>query len=112
MNYLYFAEGTVNSTGEAGMWPASSFLGLDPISSTTTRISFKSMINSGINDDDVLLEHANGKHEEVARLIARLCDPSSVVTSKFIVVADQENGIYLDDGNGAGLTGTVVVTNA
>jgi hypothetical protein len=28
------------------------------------------------------------------------------------VVADQANSVYLDDGNGAGLTGTVTVTKA
>ena len=111
MNYLYFAEGTVSGSGTAAMYPASSFLGLDPISTTTTRISFKASNNTPV-DDDVLLEHANGKHEEVARLIATLCDPSNVVTSKFIVVADEVNSVYLDDGNGAGLTGTVEVTKA
>jgi len=112
MNYLYFAEGTVATTTTAAMYPASAFLGLDPISANTTRISFKSEINNGIEDDDVLVQHASGKHEEVARLIATLCDPSNVVTSKFIVVADEANSVYLDDGNGAGLTGTVEVTKA
>ena len=111
MNYLYFAEGTVSTTGTAAMYPASSFLGLDPISATTTRISFKASNNTAV-DDDVLIQHASGKHEEVASLIATLCDPSNVVTSKFIVVADEVNSVYLDDGNGAGLTGTVEVTKA
>ena len=32
MNYLYFAEAEVETTGEAAMYPASSFIGLDPIS--------------------------------------------------------------------------------
>ena len=111
MNYLYFAEGTVSGSGTAAMYPASSFLGLDPIGPDTTRISFKASNNTAV-DDDVLLTHGSSKHEEVARLIATLCDPSNVLTSKFIVVADQANGVYLDDGNGAGLTGAVTVTKA
>ena len=111
MNYLYFAEGTVSGSGTAAMYPASSFLGIDPISTDTTRISFKASNNTAA-DDDVLLTHGTNKHEEVARLIATLCDPSNVVTDKFIVVADQANSVYLDDGNGAGLTGTVTVTKA
>tara|TARA_R100001082_G_scaffold30824_1_gene15503 strand:+ start:165 stop:500 length:336 start_codon:yes stop_codon:yes gene_type:complete len=111
MNYLYFAEGTVSGTGTAAMYPASAFLGLDPISTNTTRISFKAENNTAV-DDDVLIQHGTNKHEQVARLIARLCDPSSVVVSKFIVVADEANGVYLDDGDGAGLTGTVEVTKA
>ena len=113
MNYLYFTELDLNSTaatGEGAMYPASSFLGLDPISSTTTRLSFLSRNNDQAGDDDVLLQHASGKHKEVAELIASILAPSPVTRTKFIVVADEANGIYLDNGNGAGLTGTVEVT--
>jgi len=109
MNYLYFAEGAVETTGEAAMYPASAFLGLDPISATTTRLSFKARNNTAV-DDDVLLEHASAKHVEVAELIATLLEPSPVTRTKFIVVADEANGVFLDNGNGAGLTGTVEVT--
>ena len=111
MNYLYFAEGAVETTGEAAMFPASSFLGLDAISATTTRLSFKAR-GCTLVDDDVLVAHASGKHAEVAELIASLLAPSSVIIDKFIVVADEVNGVYLSNGNGAGLTGTVEVTTA
>jgi len=47
---------------------------------------------------------------EVAELIASLLEPSPVTRAKFIVVADEVNGVYLSNGNGAGLTGTVEVT--
>ena len=109
MNYLYFAEGAVDSTGEGAMYPASSFLGLDAVSATTTRISFKAR-GCTLVDDDVLVAHASGKHREVAELIGSVLAPSSVTTSKFIVVADEVNGVYLSNGNGAGLTGVVEVT--
>ena len=110
MNYLYFAEGTVETTGEACMFPASSFIGLDPVSNTTTRISFKSR-NAEDTDDDVLITHTAGKHKEVAELIASVLEPSSVTRTMFIVVADEEHSVYLDNGNGAGLTSTVAVTS-
>ena len=110
MNYLYFAEGNgSNATGEACMFPASAFKGLAPISNTTTRLSFKARNNTAV-DDDVLLTHATGKHKEVAELIAAVLAPSPVTRTKFIVVADQDNSVYLDNGNGAGLTGAVTVT--
>jgi len=109
MNYLYFAEGAVETTGEAAMFPASAFLGVDPISATTSRVSFKARNNTAI-DDDVLVEHASGKHVEFATLLASVLEPSPVTRTKFIVVADEEHGVYLDDGNGAGITGTVEVT--
>ena len=110
MNYLYFAEGNgSNATGEACMFPASAFKGLDPISNTTTRLSFKARNNTAV-DDDVLLTHTTGKHKEVAELIAALLAPSPVTRSKFIVVADQDNSVYFDGGYGAGLNGAVTVT--
>ena len=109
MNYLYFGEGTVETTGTGAMYPASAFLGADPISATTTRLSFKARNNTAV-DDDVLVQHASGKHVEVAELIASLLQPSPVTRTKFIVVADEVNSVYLDNGNGAGLTGTVEVT--
>jgi hypothetical protein len=108
MNYLYFAEGTVSTTGTGAMYPASAFLGADPISATTTRLSFKARNNTAV-DDDVLLTHASGKHVEVAELIASVLEPSPVTRTKFIVVADEEHSVYLDNGNGAGLTGVVEV---
>ena len=109
MNYLYFAEATVETTGEAAMFPASSFTGFDPISATTTRLSFKARNGTAV-DDDVLIKHASGKHYLVAEAIANVLEPSSVTTSKFIVIADEANGAYLNVGNGAGITGTVAVT--
>tara|TARA_R100000734_G_C3300511_1_gene91225 strand:+ start:81 stop:419 length:339 start_codon:yes stop_codon:yes gene_type:complete len=109
MNYLYFAEGAVETTGEACMFPASAFLGADPISATTTRLSFKARNGTRV-DDDVIVTHASGKHVEVAELIASVLEPSSVTRTKFIVVADAEHGVYLNNGNGAGLNGLVAVT--
>ena len=111
MNYLYFAEGTVDSTHEAAMYPASSFTGLDPISSATTRLSFKAA-NGTAADDDILIKHDVGKHHLVAEVIASLMEPSSVTTNKFIVVADEANGVYIDIGNGANIRAEVEVTLA
>lgn len=109
MNYLYFGEGTVDSTGEGCMYPASSFIGLDPVSATTTRLSFKARNGTAV-DDNVLIAHASAKHKEVAELIASILEPSSVTRGKFIVVADEDNSVYLSNGNGAGLAGVVEVT--
>ena len=109
MNYLYFMEGRGTATGEGAMFPASSFTGVDPISATTTRLSFQAR-NGAYVDDDILLTHASGKHVEVAGLIASVLEASPVTRTKFIVVADEVNGVYLDNGNGAGLNGVVEVT--
>ena len=116
MNYLFFGQATLSdyTTGTGAVFPASSFLGLDPISATTTRLSFKARNNTLI-DDDVLIAHASGAHKEVAELIANALEPSPVTRDKLIVVANAATGgkyplTYLSNGNGAGLTGTVEVT--
>ena len=110
MAYLFFAEGDgLDATGDAAVFPHENFLGMDPISTTTTRLSFKARNGTAV-DDDVLLAHATGKHKEVAELIASVLAPSPVTRGKFIVVADEANSVYLDNGNGAGLAGTVEVT--
>ena len=109
MNCLYFAEGAVETTGEAAMYPASSFTGLDPISATTTRLSFKARNGTAV-DDDVLLTHSSGYHHKVAEAIATLLEPSSITTDKFVVVADEVNSVYSTHIYKAGITGVVEVT--
>ena len=109
MNYLYFAEGTVATTGTGAMQPASSFIGFDPISATTTRLSFKARNGTAV-DDDVLLTHSSGYHHKVAEAIATLLEPSSITTDKFVVVADEVNSVYSTHIYKAGITGVVEVT--
>jgi hypothetical protein len=110
MNYLYFAEGaTVNATGEAMMLPANRFIGADSVSATTTLIRFSDFDNVA-NQTQAVVTHASGKHKEVIELLASILKPSPGNRGKFIVVADEENNIYLDNGNGAGLNGVVELT--
>ena len=103
MNYLYFAEGTVESAGTGMMLPVATLIGLDPASATTTDVFFKDH-DGGVNTTTVTLKHASGKHKEVAELLMSVIKPSPGNRGKFIVVSDEENSVYLDNGNGAGLT--------
>jgi hypothetical protein len=103
MNYLYFAEGTVDSTGEGMMLPAAAFIGLDPDTATTTNVFFKDH-DGAANTTTLKLKHTSGKHKEVAELLMSVLKPSPGNRGKFIVVSDEENSVYLDNGNGAGLT--------
>tara|TARA_R110000744_G_scaffold40116_2_gene91003 strand:+ start:780 stop:1115 length:336 start_codon:yes stop_codon:yes gene_type:complete len=109
MNYLYFAEGyQVNSTGEGMTLPASRFIGTDAISSTTTNVFFGDHDN-GSSNTTLMLTHVANKHKEVIELMTSVLKPSPGNRGKFIVVADEEHGIYLDNGNGAGISGVVEV---
>ena len=44
-HYLYFAEGNgADAAGDAVMFPVSRFIGVEPISATTTGIYFRSVL--------------------------------------------------------------------
>ena len=86
--YLYFAENLgANAAGDAAVWPASGFRGIDPVSATTSRISFLS--TSGDNlDDDVLMTHASGKFKELCEGMAILMNSDK---NDLVVVFDEDN---------------------
>jgi len=57
-NYLYFSDGDgADATGDAAMWPASRFLGVDPVSGTTTAVFFEGQTGVGDATDKVVLTH-------------------------------------------------------
>tara|TARA_R100001082_G_C4238670_1_gene106380 strand:+ start:126 stop:500 length:375 start_codon:yes stop_codon:yes gene_type:complete len=59
-NYLYFADGDgADATGDAAMWPMSRFIGVDPVSVTTTDIYFEGQTGVGDGVDKVRLTHLN-----------------------------------------------------
>ena len=48
--------------------PAANYLGADPISATSTRLSFKSLTGTAV-DDDILLFHTTGKYKAVCQMM-------------------------------------------
>lgn len=57
-NYLYFSDADgADATGDAGMWPASRFIGVSPASDTTTEIYFEGQTGVGDGVDKVVLTH-------------------------------------------------------
>tara|TARA_R100001463_G_C3502164_1_gene219193 strand:- start:48 stop:401 length:354 start_codon:yes stop_codon:yes gene_type:complete len=89
--YLYFAENLGgDAAGDSAVYPASTFLGIDPISATTTRISFKALTGNAA-DDDILLTHVTGKYKQVCEALA---DALSDTSGQLVVFADEDNGIY------------------
>tara|TARA_R100001510_G_C7452114_1_gene76520 strand:- start:43 stop:393 length:351 start_codon:yes stop_codon:yes gene_type:complete len=89
--YLYFAENEGgDAAGDCITVPASRFLGCDPVSATTTRISFFAQANTD-RDDDILLTHVTGKYKEVCEALA---DALSDTSGQLVVFADEDNGIY------------------
>tara|TARA_Y100000592_G_C5438836_1_gene302265 strand:- start:74 stop:424 length:351 start_codon:yes stop_codon:yes gene_type:complete len=89
--YLYFAENeSADGAGDSHVYPASSFLGIDPVSDTTTRISFKALAGTAV-DDDILLTHVTGKYKQVCEALAHAMSDTS---GELVVFADEDNTIY------------------
>ena len=89
--YLYFAENeSADAAGDSHVYPASTFTGVDPISATTTRISFKALAGTAA-DDDILLTHVTGKYKEVCEALALALSDTS---GKLVVFADEDNVVY------------------
>ena len=99
-NYLYFAENLV-TTGGAGntadtamMVPASSFLGADPISTTTTALYFKDPARAEGDRIKVLLTHGllavGGGYKNVVKALSAAMNRDNKGNGGFVVFADEE----------------------
>jgi hypothetical protein len=97
-NYLYFSEDTSVATGEAGMWPTSSFLGVDSLTTGTTNVYFKDQTGTAAHDV-ITITHTASSNKQVHQAICRAVNNPK---GKFIVVADEENGVYTQVDNYAG----------
>ena len=110
MAYLYFAtDDGANATGEAGVYDHKNFTGMDPVSATTARISFKARNGTAV-DDNVLITHtaAHGFKLVAERFTALMCQLDNTQSKGMVVVADQDNGIYYDETMSGAVTVTTV----
>jgi hypothetical protein len=110
--YLYFAENLgANAAGDCAVYPASTFTGIDPISDTTTRISFKALAGT-LADDDILFTHVTGKFKSIAEALA---DALSSDNGELVIFADEDNAVYskkLRDLGCIDASSTIVTTHA
>ena len=83
-HYLYFAEGNgADASGDAVMFPASRFIGVEPISATTTGIYFRSAVGDvdggGGAGDLITVTHADthdtaGSYHRAKLIAEAMCD--------------------------------------
>ena len=95
--YLWFAEAAVETTGEAALYPASSFLAMTPNLGETAALTkvvciFKSR-NGAATVDSVELTCTSGKQKEVMASVVDCLNAGP----GFVNVADSLNGIYIDN---------------
>ena len=106
-NYLYFGEGGgANATTEAALYKASSFIGVEPATATTTRIFFKRPINDNHATsqvgDYVEVTHADThatadsyhRCKIIAEAMAQAVNAGPHGDGKSISIIDVDNGVY------------------
>ena len=72
--------------------PAANYLGADSISTTSTRLSFKSLSGTAV-DDDVLLIHTAGKFKDVCKMMEAAINAGSAKRGRTLVMTDVFNSI-------------------
>jgi hypothetical protein len=89
--YLYFAENlAADAAGDCVVYPASSFLGADPIGATSTRLSFKAL-DGEAHDDDILVTHVADKYVELVEALTTCMNSDG---PECIVFMDEDASIY------------------
>jgi hypothetical protein len=97
--YMYFRtyDLDLESQGRACIWPASNFMGINPIATDRTELYFKATIGKA-KVDTVTLTHSIGKHKELCEALAIALNSDK---TKLVVFADGDNGQV---GNYGGIT--------
>lgn len=94
VKFLSTETGNVASTGhtesDGVSYPASNFLGADPISANSTRLSFKAQTGSAA-DDDIVLFHGANKFFDVCKMMHAAINADHLHAP--IVITDVANGI-------------------
>ena len=106
-HYLYFAEGGgADATTEAVCYPASRFVGVEPLTATTTGIYFESPVGDvdggGGAGDLITVTHADthatsGSYHRaklIAEAMAEAVNQGPHATGKMTSIIDADNGVY------------------
>ena len=97
MNYLYFYEGT--SASNAGVsYPASALRCAEQTGDGTISLHFTPLaitaVATGAVTDAITLTVTSGKEKEVMEAIAKVVNENVSFSGGFVVIADDENGVY------------------
>ena len=92
--YFYFGEDDVATTGEACMFPLSSFLGMTPGSSSTTTMHFKAR-NGSANDDVVTVTHTGTTRKAFMTEIVKFMQANQ--KNPFLIVHDGESSTTISN---------------
>lgn len=111
-NDITFTANVPMVAGDAAVWPASAFLGMEMVSSTVCDVYFEGQQNDGVGNgvDRVRITYAADKFKVFSQLMHDVISDSRN-QGEMIVIADTFRGIY-HSGNPAGITSTGVTAIA
>jgi hypothetical protein len=124
-NYLFFADADgVDATGDAGLYPVSKFIGIQPITATTTGVYFAGGTGVGDAPELVTLTHLNSatvlddqadinghKCQDIAKAIVRAMNAHPHSGGKIIDIVDLTNKKYAEGLSGL-VTGVAITIDA
>ena len=110
-HYLYFAGidgggGGANASQDAGLWPASRFVGVEPLTASTTAIVFRSGLGDvdggGGGGDIITVTHADthdtaGSYHRaklIAEMMAEYANPAPHKAGQTFTIVDADEGVY------------------
>jgi len=116
-NYIYFSDGDgADATGDAGMWPASNFIGVSPLSTTTTGVYFAGQTGVGDAPDLITLTHADettttGHHvQTIAKALAELLNAGPHAGGSTLTAVDLTNSVKAEGLSG--ITGVAITIDS
>ena len=86
--YLYFGEATVETTGEACMFPVDAFLGMDPAAAATTLMWFKARNGTAVSDRITVVHTGYTPKQFMAEIVKFMQNNQK---NPFLIVADRTN---------------------
>jgi len=86
------AASTAYTENDGMVVAAANYLGADPLTATTTRLSFKAAAGTAA-DDDVVLVHSSGKFKDVCRMIEAAIQAGPIGRGLCYTITDVANGI-------------------
>jgi len=98
--FLYFAQGDgANATSEAVMYPSSAFRGAD-VAASKVVLYFKpsaigDAVATGDVNDKIELTITDGDQKAVLKAIAELVGATGSMKESFVVVADEDNSVFV-----------------
>ncbi len=86
--YLYFGEATVETTGEAGMFPVDAFLGMDSAAAAITLMWFKARNGAAVADRITVLHTGYTPKQFMTEIVKFMQNDQK---NPFLIVADRTN---------------------